>query len=457
MSSHKNFEPPGRTFPFHNHYLPVVLVAFLLVGFTILTLLGGAGPVLAGDDMQAATPTTSGLMGFGLSTPTVPSQIDVRSLLEQMVLDGVLASGNGYMAEYQAGPLEVEQTLEGMIRTLEIAEGVEFTDLALGATIGWDSDVETGECGFLVRFSSPDDFYKFTISRNGAVALSPMVGGEWSDVYVYPAPNLDTTSGGTNSLAVALQGNRVGIYVNGVLIASLTDSSVPAGGGLRLIAGTYDGSWTQCTFSDVWVWELEPTVASTPGAVVSQTQPLPQHIQSALEQLASLGVIDSVQGRLLVSDVSVVAEANAQDQNAWIEIQGVGDVLNLVIGATLTWESDSERSECGFIARHSAIGAYFAAISRDGYFAFTTITGDSVRNALEIPGIQNMNSANGASNELLFAVNGEEIEVILNGVEAFWGLEYTVTRPGSVMVMANNYGGNRIRCSFERLWVWELP
>ncbi len=139
-----------------------------------------------------------------------------------------------------------------------IREGALFTNFYAEITANPNLCSGFDEYGLLVRYQSPGNFYRYSLSCNGQVRLDRVVGGIASS----PQPWLVTTSvptaaPSTSRLGVWVVGKEMRFFVNDQFQFSISDPSLPSGAlGVFIRAGA--DSAVTVNFSDLVVYRIEP-------------------------------------------------------------------------------------------------------------------------------------------------------------------------------------------------------
>ena len=158
--------------------------------------------------------------------------------------------------------------------------GKSFTDVRVEVDTIQAGGPDDNDIGVICRYSSVDDFYLvnianvnfsrenkivandrnhfyfFLISSDGYYAIGKSVG----DVVVYigqdtmlPSDDINILLH-TNHLRVDCVGSELSLYVNGILLTSVTDNDF-ASGDVGLMAGTYDTPGTDIHFDNFVVYD----------------------------------------------------------------------------------------------------------------------------------------------------------------------------------------------------------
>ena len=138
-----------------------------------------------------------------------------------------------------------------------IREGALFTNFYAEITASPNLCNGFDEYGMLIRFQSPGNFYRYSLSCNGQVRLDRVVGGAASS----PQPWMVTTSvpsaaPSTSRLGVWAVGKEMRFFVNGQHQFTITDKSLPSGAMGVFVRSGGDNAVT-VSFSDLVVRQID--------------------------------------------------------------------------------------------------------------------------------------------------------------------------------------------------------
>lgn len=120
------------------------------------------------------------------------------------------------------------------------------------------------EYGILIRFDSPEDYYRFSLSCDGKTRLDKIVNGKasspqpWLSIGAIPsgAPSI-------SRLAVWAEGKEMRFFINDILLFTVTDSMIKsresplAKGKIGLFARSTGEMAVTVNFSNLIVWQLK--------------------------------------------------------------------------------------------------------------------------------------------------------------------------------------------------------
>jgi hypothetical protein len=135
-----------------------------------------------------------------------------------------------------------------------------FDDFDVGVTIRFmEGSHDHISAGFELRFDGDKGDYVFRISAQGTFQVGWHKAKEWGDTLVgwTTHPSLRTEMGAANRLRVVLQGNKIRVYLNGVLATSLRDERYSSGL-VRVVVSPYSKKPnTVVAFSDLQLREVD--------------------------------------------------------------------------------------------------------------------------------------------------------------------------------------------------------
>ncbi len=107
--------------------------------------------------------------------------------------------------------------------------------------------------------SGSRDYYAFGLKTDGRYFLYQMVGGSWVDKDAVPPTTSSQVKQGAakNTIGVVVQGNKISLLINRVLVKSVVDDSISAGGNVGLFAGTVDNASTSVAFTKLTVLPVQ--------------------------------------------------------------------------------------------------------------------------------------------------------------------------------------------------------
>ncbi len=134
-----------------------------------------------------------------------------------------------------------------------------YDDFILSARVGLYTNGESNACGLVYRWEDEANFELAYIDALGGFGVVEARAGELPlNVYDRSAP----PEAQPVRLIVVAQGQDVALYLNGALV---TQERIEAGAGRVGVALlNYEAARTDCYWTDIWVWPLEPTEGNAP-------------------------------------------------------------------------------------------------------------------------------------------------------------------------------------------------
>lgn len=115
---------------------------------------------------------------------------------------------------------------------------------------------EDNEYGVLVRMDGDKHFYAFSISADGYARVARYADGQWTLLSPDWSPHAAIIQGmQTNRLELEAQGAQFSFWVNGELVAEITDTTL-AQGDVGLYAGAFDEANVRVAFDNLLIEPL---------------------------------------------------------------------------------------------------------------------------------------------------------------------------------------------------------
>ncbi len=230
-----------------------------------------AAPTSTGVQLNAPTPTSSVSATLTASpTPTASPLPNPASLTPPAFIGDSLYTDDFTQPQLWPASDDATQRIgvaEGQLSiTLKTAD--RFTliyDIKRRAGNFYASTLSTASAckfrdrhGLLFRLQGPSDYYQFEVDCDGRYRLAKIVGGALTALKDW-TPNAAILKGenARHLLGVRAQGDTLEIFVNGVSLTQITDSTFSEGG-FGFYAGAGLSTTYTATFDDLQVWELKP-------------------------------------------------------------------------------------------------------------------------------------------------------------------------------------------------------
>ncbi len=301
------------------------------------------------------------------------------------------------------------------------------------------------EYGLLFRWTQDADGsnavgYQFNVTTAGGYELAKQVGGQWVDPSPVPlTPSTYINTGNQrNVLGVIARGSTIMLYINGVLVNTVTDSTASQGT-VGIYAATQTGSPAPpalVSYYRMSIFTADRAAAdwgggATNAAALAAASPIPA------------GATPSTSGVLFQDDFS---SQQASLASGWHFISGKGVASTWIPGAMVMIQTNptsydydfpsasydnfgaevkaspdgTTYAEYGvlFRATSTSIGlsAYVFEVSSDGRFWLSKVTNNSLQGGqLLAPAASSAIKQGAAQNVLRVLANGSQIRLFING------------------------------------------
>lgn len=205
-----------------------------------------------------ATPTsqvTPSLAPSREQLPTAtwfPAMEVVFAPLDMKAGDGRLVQSESFR-DIELGPAQ-NRLQKSIFGAGFMTEGPHYGDIMIGASI-------TGQdyCGFVLRQYDENNLYVIIFNPDGTLEFDARIQGAWQAPQTKSITPLDATA---NDLVVLAVDDLFAVFINGELATYFQDEEVEAGEVGLAGLNTEGQSDVQCSFTDAWVWELNPAITS---------------------------------------------------------------------------------------------------------------------------------------------------------------------------------------------------
>lgn len=133
--------------------------------------------------------------------------------------------------------------------------GKTFTDVRVEVDT-WKAEGPDGDQGIICRYQDMENFYLLGITTDGYYGITKIVDGEdtlLGSEYLEFSDLIDITPGAVNRLRADCIGDHLTLYVNGQILADVTDGDL-GGGDVGLVSGTYDEGGSDMRFDNFVVY-----------------------------------------------------------------------------------------------------------------------------------------------------------------------------------------------------------
>lgn len=203
-------------------------------------------------------------------TPVITPTEDYHPGLEEVILMDDFSTGNAWiLGRSSSGSIALgkkeltiaitsEKTYLYTVREDPILDDF-YLEITSNPTLCRGED----EYGVLIRFVSPENFYRFSLSCDGRTRLDKVINGKasspqpWLSIGAIPpgAPSI-------SRLAIWAKGEEMRFFINDTLLFSVTDSMIKdsesplAKGKIGLFARSRSEIALTVNFSDLMVWQI---------------------------------------------------------------------------------------------------------------------------------------------------------------------------------------------------------
>lgn len=205
--------------------LSIALIATCVIG--VLVYLGNAVEESDSTQTAVALPTATG--GGGIipeDSPLTGGDVLLREEFDSSVLSNFREDdGEDSRYSFEDGGYVIEaKTTEMLVWALTDDE---YDNVVITCDSAALPGSETVAAGLIFRYVDNENFYLFNISTNGFYTLEALVDGEWE--ILIDQTQSDAIDAVNNQLRVALDGERIALYVNGELLEETSDDRFERG------------------------------------------------------------------------------------------------------------------------------------------------------------------------------------------------------------------------------------
>jgi hypothetical protein len=449
------------------------VISLLVVGISgdldpVLQVIGPDGTVIAENDDRDSLVRDAGLEALMLPAdevytirvtrygPTIGEyELTVTPGLTQLVRRDTFDQGDvswvtpqGELVPLAQGKLQMRistpgQTLMAFPPDAKPLQNLYFqADARLLGTPGY------AEFGLVFRAQGAQS-YQFKINTDGQWTVLLQDG---TSVYALrnwqSHPEL-TGSGWT--LAVLARDDNFSFYANGVLLGTLSDDRLSAGGnaGVMVTNRADETEATTVLFDNVLITtRLASTYRGLPLALTDWNNDDPVVVMA---ELADAGHLDLAPARdLFIPD----ADMTAPIQNTWFELLGSDQTIynDFVLSAWVTIVTNGTSAGCGMVYRwQDARNLDLAYVDVMGGFGVVQAhDAQLTTNAYDLSPMVKLSEPN----NLIIIAQGDHVSLYING--ALVTQETVTPGAGRVGISLLNYEIARTDCYWTNIWVWPL-
>lgn len=393
-----------------------------------------------------------------------------ETVVQTLVDDGYVFSAEGSLsAENPNDEVSSIGNVRELVWKASLGDG-SYSFFVIGSTIAWGPGQDEDACGFIFRQQDDDHFYVVRIDREGALRFEEKSGS------ILPAETVRTDairqdSAATNDLWLVGQEDHFDVFINGEHIAQFTDSSYESGSVGLALNTLGRSSATLCTFTNSWVWKIEPPATGLFGGTAPQptatprptATPLPpaaptladydKPINEAVAELERLELIPAGG-----SEIFREPYAYFEGTGSWFTpLASFRPHTQVIVAGTLTFHTgDTEEFEaCTLLSRiiegDRVTDTYLeVGLTNNGdVFAYDVVNGEQYA----LDGVP-LGVDLGEPHHILYMAFRDKLTVYLDGDPVITDLEVQ-ERAGTYGIALMGVGANA-RCEGRDLWAWEV-
>ncbi|MBX3013292.1 MAG: hypothetical protein KF832_17365 [Caldilineaceae bacterium] len=331
-----------------------------------------------------------------------------------------------------------------------------------------------GQYSLLFRYVDDDNFYAFTI-RHDEYALLIQENGEWDALIEFTTTDaLDTTEEAVNRLGVLAAGSSITLFVNDVPLAQVEDATF-SGGGIGLVAATYQESDLAVAFDNVELWAVTTVDAPTPTPTATPLAEVILDEAALAEQVAEIreGEPDYYDEFRRASD----SWNGLSDDNVTYSYQNRALVMEITTGGWIGWNINQELrtmnpadflvevdtayragptdGEYGLVFRYvDGDNLYLAALQADTYGLWRLDAGDWYT-LVDWTASSAIDPTEGAVNRLGVLAEGTQITLLINDTPVAQ-VEDDGIVAGAIGLATGALGEGGVEVAFDNLELWLL-
>lgn len=139
-----------------------------------------------------------------------------------------------------------------------ILEGALFSDFYAEMAVSTNLCTGLDEYGMLIRYNSPSNFYRYSLSCNGQVRLDRVYSGAPSSPQPWlPSTSVPSAAPSTSRLGVWAVGREMRFFINDQYQFTVSDPLFPSGA-LGVFVRSAGETAVTVSFSDLDVYRIEP-------------------------------------------------------------------------------------------------------------------------------------------------------------------------------------------------------
>ncbi|HKZ84885.1 MAG TPA: protein kinase [Anaerolineae bacterium] len=269
------------------------------------------------------------------------------------------------------------------------------------------------QIGLIVRYQDADNFYVFSISRDGFYEFSKLVDGEWVTILPWSASDLIDQDSGQNRIAVVAEGDRFTFYINGVQVDQAYDGEF-GDGDIGLLAGAFGEGGVSVGFDDL--------LARVPGGShevsvdVSPTADVQMILSDSFDDESGGWYVGSSKDvSRTIADGKLTIEVASQSYAGWSDLEDV-ELPDVVVELEVRKVSGPDLNAFGVLCRYQDSENYYALeIGSDGTYTIYRVASGEYASLVDWTSSEAIAPGTDA-NQLRVECIGDHLRLIANGV-----------------------------------------
>lgn len=358
-----------------------------------------------------------------------------------------------------------------------------------------ETSAQPGDASVEITFREDrnGNYYSLEFANDGTYRLAKYQNDEWQSLYNWtPSPTPLLTSGATNTFTLVVKGSEMTVYADDRLLTTLTDTSLPGPGKLRLGLNLYEADETLTVdFDNVVIKEIPSRDKSLVQIQATATARAEAAAIAAVAPTATAAAEATA-----IASAEVVFEddfsANTHDWEEGEESddlsEGVDDVVDGVYRRSITSKDDvvsrnaipdlslknfiltveatlvDTSAEAGdaaidLIFREDRRGNYYdLEFANDGTYRLSLLQNDEWETIYNWDVSDAIRLEKGVTNTFILMVRDSEFTIYVNDQYLTTITDDSLTEAGEISLAVGLYGaGENSTVDFDNLVVKELP
>jgi hypothetical protein len=264
-------------------------------------------------------------------------------------------------------------------------------------------------------------------------------------------PLLNTGEGQSNHVLLIAQGDSFQLLVNGRYITQITLDDFEEGS-VAVTGITGKESGLECSFSDVWVYEL----SDKGGGTINNNDP-----DEIIKSLVDANEIDAGSAKLADQEASYTLRSRESDTNVFFR-QPLGDSTyrSFVFSTNVTWGDErASTTDCGvhfYGTRGPDNLIAFIMYPNGSYAVYAYLQGKWSSSALASGANAAIRKNEGESNRVTVVASDGAATILVNGQRVTRVTDLTISRGNVGYYLSKGKEGGAESCRFTDSYVWNL-